>query len=71
VNAAERIRRGRSVRKHVIAALLIMLLLIPVNFVTSPKYPWWMWVMLGWLPVMAAHTAWAMGMFDRRGKRED
>ena len=70
MNAAERIRRGRSVRKHVIWALAIILVMIPANFVLSPGYPWWMWVALGWLPILALHTAWAMGMFDR-GKEEN
>ena len=69
MNAAERIRRGRSVRKHVMWALLALLVLIPVNFLTSPKYPWWIWALMAWMPVVAGHTAWAMGLFDRKKER--
>ncbi len=52
-------------RKHVIVALLALLVLIPVNFVVSRQYPWWLWVLVAWMPLIAAHTAWAKGLFDR------
>ena len=55
-------------RKHVIVALLALLVLIPVNFVVSRQYPWWLWVLVAWMPLIAAHTAWAKGLFD--SKRE-
>ena len=71
MNAASRINRGRGVRKHVFVALLALLLLIPVNFLVTPVYPWWMWVLIAWLPVIAGHTAWAMGLFDRDKDEED
>ena len=58
-------RRARYVRLHVIAALLTLLVLIVVNAVTSSAYPWWIWVLMVWMPFIAAHTAWAMGLFDR------
>lgn len=61
----ERLRRGQIVRKHVIAALLTLLVLIAVNAVFSSHYPWWLWVLIAWMPLIAAHTAWAMGMFER------
>ena len=64
----ERLRRGRIVRKHVIAALVTLLVIIPVNFIVSPRNPWWIWVLVVWLPLVALHTAWAMGLFDRDGK---
>ena len=59
----ERHKRRRSVRLHVIVALGTLLLLIPINFVISRDYPWWLWVLTAWLPVLAVHTAWAMGLF--------
>lgn len=61
----ERVRRGQIVRKHVIVALLALLVLIAVNAIFSSRYPWWLWVLIAWMPVIAAHTAWAMGMFER------
>ena len=61
----ERMRRTRSVRLHVIAALLTLLVLIARNALFSSRYPWWLWVLIAWMPLIAGHTAWAMGMFDR------
>ncbi len=63
----ERMRRARSVRLHVIAALLVLLVLIAVNALTNRQNPWWLWVLMAWMPLVAAHTAWAMGLFDRKG----
>ncbi len=59
-------RRGRVVRKHVIVFLVALLVLIPTNFVVSPRNPWWLYVLMAWLPLIAAHTAWSMGLFERR-----
>ncbi len=58
-------RRSRAVRLHVIVALLVLLVLIAVNAFTSRSNPWWLWVLMAWMPLVAAHTAWAMGLFDR------
>ena len=62
----ERMKRARSVRLHVIVALFTLLLLIVVNALISSRYPWWLWVLMAWMPVIAIHTAWGMGLFDRR-----
>jgi uncharacterized membrane protein YdbT with pleckstrin-like domain len=70
VNAAERIRRGKSLRRHIMWAMIILMVLIPVNFLATPGYPWWMWVMMGWLPLIAGHTAYAMGLFDRNEEED-
>jgi hypothetical protein len=64
----ERMRRGRSVRLHVIVALFTLLVLIAVNAFTSSAYPWWIWVLMVWMPIVAGHTAWAMGLFDRNSE---
>ena len=64
----ERLRRGRKVRLHLIAALLTLLVLIAVNAIFSSRYPWWLWVLTAWMPLIAGHTAWGMGLFDRAGK---
>ena len=52
-------------RLHVIAALVTLLVLIAVNALTSSRYPWWLWVLMAWMPLIAVHTAWGMGLFDR------
>ena len=56
------------VRLHVIVALLTLLVLIAVNALFSSRYPWWLWVLTAWMPLIAGHTAWAMGLFDRDRK---
>ena len=65
ISREEKQRRARSLRKHVIVAMLILLVIIPVNFVVSPRYPWWMWALVVWLPLLALHTAWARGLIGR------
>jgi hypothetical protein len=61
----ERLKRARSVRLHVIVALFTLLVLIVINALFTAKYPWWLWVLMAWMPLIAAHTAWSMGLFDR------
>jgi hypothetical protein len=61
----ERFRRARSVRLHVIAVLCTLLVLIAINAIFTRGYPWWLWVLTIWMPVIAVHTAWSMGLFDR------
>ena len=65
VSPEERVRRARFVRMHVIVALLTLLALIAVNALLTGNYPWWLWVLMIWMPVIAAHTAWSIGLFDR------
>jgi 1,4-dihydroxy-2-naphthoate octaprenyltransferase len=66
ISPQERLKRARSVRLHVIVALFTLLVLIAVNALFSAKYPWWLWVLTVWMPLIAAHTAWSMGLFDRK-----
>ena len=61
----ERVRRRGAVRKHVIVALFALLVLIPLNFIVSRQYPWWLWALIAWLPLIGLHTAWARGFLDR------
>jgi hypothetical protein len=60
------LRRARFVRLHLIAALFGLLVLIAVNGLFSSGYPWWLWVLVAWLPLIAGHVAWARGVFDRK-----
>ena len=61
----ERARRARSVRLHVIVALFTLMVLIAVNALFTSRYPWWLWVLIAWMPLVAGHTAWSMGLFER------
>ncbi|MCX7364261.1 MAG: hypothetical protein NTV97_20815, partial [Alphaproteobacteria bacterium] len=55
----------RSVRLHVIVAMFTLMVLIAVNALFSSRYPWWLWVLMAWMPLIVGHTAWAMGLFKR------
>ena len=61
----ERMRRARFVRLHLIVALLTLMVLIAINGLLSARYPWWLWVLTAWAPLIVLHTAWAKGLFDR------
>jgi len=61
----ERVRRRRSVRLHLIVALFTLMVLIAVNAIFTRAYPWWLWVLTAWLPLIAGHAAWSMGLFER------
>ncbi len=64
----ERQRRARPVRLHLIVALFTLLVLIAANALFSSRYPWWLWVLTAWMPLIAGHAAWAMGLLDRDRK---
>lgn len=64
------LRRRRGYRLHVIAAMAVLALSIIANVLTTPRYPWWLWLLMAWLPLIAAHTAWMMGLFDRWQERK-
>jgi hypothetical protein len=53
------------VRLHLIVALPALLVLIATNALLTPRNPWWLWVLIAWLPLIAGHTAWARGLFER------
>ena len=61
----ERMRRERFVRLHLIVALFGLMVLIAVNALVSSRYPWWLWVLTAWVPMIVGHTAWSKGLFDR------
>ena len=65
ISPEERVRRQRSVRLHVIVAMFTLMVLIAVNALFTRAYPWWLWVLMVWMPIIAGHTAWSMGLFDR------
>ena len=61
-------RRRRGLRLHIIWAMAVFAILIAINALFSHRYPWWLWVLMAWMPLIAIHTAWAMGLFARRRK---
>jgi uncharacterized membrane protein YdbT with pleckstrin-like domain len=66
----ERRRRAamlRGIRVHVLIALVTTMILIVVNYLTTPAYPWWMWVAVAWGAPLAVHVAIAMEIFRSKG----
>jgi hypothetical protein len=51
---------------HLLVALTTTMVLIVVNFLTTPSYPWWMWVAVAWGAPLAVHVAIAMELFRSR-----
>ncbi len=58
-----RARMMRSLRLHLMIALVTIMALIAVNFLTMPAYPWWIWVAVAWGAPLAVHAAIAMELF--------
>jgi hypothetical protein len=58
-------RRARIVRLHLIVVLFTLLVLIAANGLINARYPWWVWVLTIWLPLIVLHAAWAKGLFPK------
>ena len=65
---SDRAARLRTLRLHVVVALGSLMVLIAVNFLTTPAYPWWIYVLMAWMPLVAIHTAWAMELFGSKDR---
>lgn len=57
-------RRLRGFGWHLMGYFAVMIVLVPVNFMTTPDEPWFVLPMVGWGGVLALHVAWVMGLFD-------
>ena len=65
-DVARRTAVRRGLRLHLLVALTTTMVLIVVNFLTTPSYPWWMWVAVAWGAPLAVHVAIAMELFRSR-----
>lgn len=63
--AARRWLRGFGY--HLLGYFAVMVVIVPVNFILSPRTPWFVLPMVGWGSALALHAAYAMGLF--RGLR--
>lgn len=59
-------RRLRGFGAHLIVYFVVMIVLVAVNLATQPSEPWFVFPMVGWGPVLAAHAAYAMRLFGGR-----
>jgi 2TM domain len=56
-------RRLRGFGYHLIGYFVVMIVLVPVNMITSPQRPWFILPMIGWGTVLGIHAAFAMNLF--------
>ena len=57
-------RRLRVFGFHLMGYMVVMTVLIPVNLLTMPENPWFVFPMVAWGAPLAIHVAWAMGLLD-------
>ena len=57
-------RRLRVFGFHLIGYMVVMTVLIPVNLLTIPENPWFVFPLVAWGAPLAIHVAWAMGLLD-------
>ena len=62
----DRRRRLAGLRNHLLGYFAAMIVLVAVNYVSTPETPWFVWPMVGWGAPLAIHAAYVMGWFDRR-----
>jgi len=60
---AIRRRRRKGLLNHLIAYFAAMVVLVPVNVLTTPETPWFLFVMVAWGAPLAVHVAWVMELF--------
>ena len=56
-------RRLRGFGIHLVCYFLVMGLLVAINLLATPGYPWFLWPGVGWGGGLAFHAAYAMGLF--------
>ncbi len=63
-------RKLRGFRWHMIGYGAVMIVLVIVNYLTTPETPWFVLPLVGWGAPLAVHAAIAMELFGRRGTDE-
>ncbi|HYE52591.1 MAG TPA: 2TM domain-containing protein [Azospirillaceae bacterium] len=59
-------RRRSGLLNHFLAYFAVAVVLVPVNFLTTPDRPWFYIPLVLWMAPLAVHVAWAMGLFGRK-----
>ena len=57
-------RRLRVFGFHLMGYMVVITVLIPVNLLTMPENPWFVFPLVAWGAPLAIHVAWAMGLLD-------
>jgi cobalamin synthase len=53
---------------HLVAFVVITAILAGINLWLTPRYPWWVWVLIGWGAAVATH---AFALLLRRTRRRE
>lgn len=62
--------------KHFVVYVVVMALLVAINLITSPRYHWYIWPMVGWGVAIVIHAAGAFflsgedALIERMTERE-
>ena len=64
-------RRLRGFGYHLAAYFVTMALLVPLNLLTDPNWPWFVLPLVGWGGILAAHVAYVMGLFPEKRSHDD
>ena len=64
-----RMRRLRGFRWHMIGFAAVMIVVVIVNYLTTPDNPWFVLPLVAWGAPLAVHAAIAMELFGRREDR--
>lgn len=67
---AVRRRRLRGFLNHLIAYFVVMVVLVPVNAMLDPGYPWFLFPLVAWGAPLAVHAAYVMGWWGRKNGTE-
>lgn len=59
-------RRVRAFGYHMIGYFVAMIILVPINVLTTPNEPWFVLPLVGWGALLALHAAYAMKLFGGR-----
>ncbi len=60
-------KRRSQLLNHLLAYFIFAVIIVPVNFFITPDRVWFFWPLVGWMGPLALHTAYAMGMSDKKG----
>ncbi|MEQ8195569.1 MAG: 2TM domain-containing protein [Rhodospirillales bacterium] len=64
-------RRLKTFGTHMIGYFVVMVIVIPLNMMTEPDNPWFIFPMIGWGSVLALHAAYVMGLFKVFDRSDD
>lgn len=59
-------RRLRGFLNHLLVYFGVMVVVVPVNALTTPDTPWFVFPLVAWGAPLAVHAAYAMGWWGRR-----